>query len=197
MTRQTVSIDGDFDVRVLGATSRMANRDFSIRLTSFLHLLRYCIFAATFCWRRDDVAGVICVPSQAVSIDGDFHVRVGVATCGVANLDSFIVANHFFTYVGRHLLRATFCRCGDDVIGMVAMTVQPVHVDGDFNERVRGTVCRMTDRDSTVVLLLLDLRNFLQSLSAATACRRGDDVPLVVSVPSEAVNVDGDLNVGV
>ena len=161
MTGQTFGINGDLNVWILGATSRMANRDFSIRLASFLHFLRYCIFAATFCRRRDDVAGVICVPSQAVSIDGDFHVRVGVATCGVANLDSFIVANHLLAYVGRDLLRATFCRCGDDVVGVVAVAVQAVHVDGDFNEGVRGTACRVANSDSTVVLLLFDFGDFL------------------------------------
>jgi len=197
VTRQTVSIDGDFDVRVLGATCRVTDGDPAVRFVSFLYFFCDGIPSATFRRSGDDVTRVIGVAGQTIGVNGDLHVRVRVATGCVADLDSFVVTNHLFAHVRRHLLGAALGRSGDDVVGVVAVTVQPVHVDGDLDKRVGGAVRCVADSDATVVLLLLELSYLLDCRATTTAIWGRDDVAFVIGVPSEAVNINGDFDVGI
>ena len=78
---------------------------------------------------------------------------------------------------------------------MIAVTIEAVHVDGDFNKRVRGAARGVADGDAPVVLLLSNFGGLLYGLTTAASGRCRNDVVCMVAVTCEPVKVDSDLDI--
>ena len=106
MTGETVLVDGDLDVRIRLAASRMADGDFAVGLASGFKFFSNSAPATSARGCRDDVAGMVCVTGESIRIDRDLYIRIGVTARGMADGDAFSVSNHLLFNVLGHLFGA-------------------------------------------------------------------------------------------
>ena len=165
----------------------------AVGFLAIVDFFRDRLLRATVGWRRNDVIGVIPVTSQAAGVDGDLDIGVRRTAGGMTDSDAFVRSNHLLLHFRSDLFGAPARRCGNDVVLMVAVPVEAVHVDGDLHEGVRRAARGVTDGDSPVVLRQ-HFRGFFDRWSGAAPGRCGNDVSCVIGVARETVSVYRDLD---
>ena len=197
MAGESVNVDCDLDVWIRRASRRMTDGDFAVGFLSVLEFSGNRLLSASLSRSGDDVIRVISMTCQAIGVDGDLDVWIGCATCCVTNRDSLVCSNHFLANIRSDLLRTPTRWCRDDVICVVAVTVEATHINGYFHEGVRRTTGCVADGDAAIVLLFSDFGSLLDGLASATAGWGRNDVTLVIGMARKTVSVNRDLDVRV
>ena len=132
----------------------MANGDAPVVLLfldlgCFLH--RLAAAATGRC--RDDVVGVVTVAGKTIDVNGDLDEWIRLARRRMANGDllfRFDLLLDDFSFLRRVLHRsriAATSRCRDDVVTVIAVTVQAVEVNRDLDVRVGRALRGVADGD--------------------------------------------------